>query len=123
MPETFAIGIFVASIIFILIGVLGGEFKIFGAEISKTISNPILRTISGFFGGFLFLVSVSVFFSESAGDFTNTFSATSHCSARDVYGYGESSNVESAQKEAIGDCIRNGGVPDCCARDVSVSQE
>jgi hypothetical protein len=55
-------------------------------------------------------------------DSPSSFLATSHCSARNVNGYGKSSNVEDAKSLAVGNCIRNGGVPACCANDVSVSQ-
>jgi hypothetical protein len=54
---------------------------------------------------------------------TTTFSAVSHCSARNVNGYGKSKNEGMAQSIAIGECIRKGGVPNCCAEDVRVSQD
>ena len=123
MPETLAIGMLVAGSIFMLIGILGGDFSIFGAKISKTISNPALRWTSGFLGGFLCLISISIFFANSTSIDSASFSASSFCSIKNVYGYGESSSVEAAQNAAIGDCIRKGGVPDCCASDVRVSQE
>jgi hypothetical protein len=56
-------------------------------------------------------------------DDTKSFSAVSHCSETNVNGYGESSNEGTATRLAIRACISNGGVPDCCASDVKVSQD
>lgn len=51
---------------------------------------------------------------------TTAFSAVSHCSARNVNGYGEGSTERLARSIAIGECVSNGGKPDCCATDVRV---
>lgn len=50
------------------------------------------------------------------------FYATSYCSMRDVYGYANHNNVTTAQNLAVQNCINNGGIPDCCAGNVRVSQ-
>lgn len=55
-------------------------------------------------------------------DNQNIFYATSYCSMTNVYGYGENASVGAAQELAIKNCIQNGGIPDCCASNVRVSQ-
>jgi hypothetical protein len=50
MLENKQIGLFVFGLILILIGLLGGNFKLFGAEISTKISNIWFRSVVGIFG-------------------------------------------------------------------------
>ncbi len=141
MPESIAIAAFVFGAVLFLIAIAGGNLKIFGSEISNSVSNPGLRAVSFFVGTFFLVISVASILdepsvpsssppynnnsSEQNSDFqspTTSFSATSYCSMTDVYGYGEHSDVSTAQDLAIDDCIYAGGVPDCCASNVRVSQ-
>lgn len=46
MPESIKIGAFVFGAILILIAILGGNFKLFGAEVAATVSNRWLRFVS-----------------------------------------------------------------------------
>jgi len=50
------------------------------------------------------------------------FNAVSYCSMTNVYGYGANINVAVAQDLAIKNCIQNGGISDCCASNVYVSE-
>jgi hypothetical protein len=67
------------------------------------------------------ITGLLVVFHDSNG--SKSFSAVSHCAETNVNGYGKNGNEGLAQSIAIGECIRNGGVPDCCASDVRVSQD
>ena len=55
MPQTVTIGAFVLGSVLILIAILGGRFKIFGAEISGT-TGRIGRIVSGIAGTILVLL-------------------------------------------------------------------
>ena len=55
MPENIKIGAFVFGAILVLIAILGGNFKLFGAEVAATISNRFLRFVA-FALGAIFLV-------------------------------------------------------------------
>jgi len=55
MPEDLKIGAFVFGAILVLIALLGGNFKLFGAEVAATISNRFLRFVA-FALGTTFLV-------------------------------------------------------------------
>jgi hypothetical protein len=55
MPQTITIGVFILGAILVLIGILGGNFKLFGAEVATTISNPLLRFVA-FILGIIFLI-------------------------------------------------------------------
>jgi hypothetical protein len=55
MPENLKIGAFVFGAILVLIALLGGNFKLFGAEVAATISNRFLRFVA-FALGTTFLV-------------------------------------------------------------------
>jgi hypothetical protein len=46
MPENLAIAVFVLGAILILIAILGGNFKLFGAEVASIVTNPFLRFVS-----------------------------------------------------------------------------
>lgn len=50
MPATLVIGFFTLGAILLLIGILGGNFKIFGAEVASSVSNPFIRFLSFVFG-------------------------------------------------------------------------
>lgn len=43
------------------------------------------------------------------------YTATAHCSITGANGKGSSSNSRQALSTAIGECILNGGVPQCCS--------
>lgn len=55
MPDNLKIGAFVFGAILVLIALLGGNFKLFGAEVAATISNRFLRFVA-FALGITFLV-------------------------------------------------------------------
>jgi hypothetical protein len=59
MPENIRIGAFVLGGIFLLIAILGGNFKIFGAEIASTVSNRSLRFVAFILGTTLLIVTIS----------------------------------------------------------------
>lgn len=58
MPENIRIGAFVLGGIFLLIAILGGNFKIFGAEIASTVSNRSLRFVAFILGTTLLIVTI-----------------------------------------------------------------
>lgn len=58
MPENLKIGAFVFGAILVLIALLGGNFKLFGAEIAATISNRFLRFIAFSLGTIFLVVAV-----------------------------------------------------------------
>jgi hypothetical protein len=55
MPENLKIGAFVFGAILVLIAILGGNFRLFGADVASTVSNPLLRFMA-FALGAIFLV-------------------------------------------------------------------
>jgi hypothetical protein len=50
MPDNVAIAVFVFGAILILIAIIGGEFKLFGSEISKSVTNKWSRFFCFLFG-------------------------------------------------------------------------
>ena len=61
MPESLSIAAFVFGAVLLLIAFVGGNFKIFGAELSRT-AGPVIRVISGVLG----LVFVLVAFADTS---------------------------------------------------------
>ncbi|HEX4133754.1 MAG TPA: hypothetical protein VHY84_03955 [Bryobacteraceae bacterium] len=56
MPQSIAIGLLVLGGVLLLIAILGGNFKIFGAEIGEKISSGPIRLLAGVLGiAFIFL--------------------------------------------------------------------
>jgi hypothetical protein len=56
MPQSLSIGVLVLGGVLLLIAIIGGGFKIFGAEVADKISNTPLRLLSGALGiCFIFL--------------------------------------------------------------------
>lgn len=56
MPQSVAIGLLVLGGVFLLIAVLGGNFKIFGAEVGEKVSSGFIRMLAGLLGiGFVYL--------------------------------------------------------------------
>lgn len=51
MPPTMQIALFVLGAVLILIGIGGGNIKIFGAEVAEKVSNPLIKFISIALGG------------------------------------------------------------------------
>ncbi len=60
MPDSIANAVFIFSAILILIALLGGKFKIFGSEISETVSNPLLRFVAFAIGSFLLVLVLDI---------------------------------------------------------------
>ncbi len=60
MPDSVAIAVFVFGAILILIAIIGGEFKLFGSEISKSITNRWLRFFCFFFGAALLVFALGI---------------------------------------------------------------
>lgn len=58
MPQNIQIGLLALGGVLVLIGIVGGNIKIFGAEAAAKVSNPFLRFIAFAFGTFLIVVSV-----------------------------------------------------------------
>lgn len=59
MPEGIQIGLLVLGGVLILIAILGGNFKLFGAEVTATVSNVYLRFVAFLLGVFLLLCVVA----------------------------------------------------------------
>jgi hypothetical protein len=59
MPVSISIGLLVLGGVFILIGFLGGNFKLFGAEVTATISNRWVRFSATIFGLVLLIAAVT----------------------------------------------------------------
>jgi hypothetical protein len=90
-------------------GCLGGTAGIIGAIAA------LVTAITGL------VVALHGFGSDS--DNSKSFSAVSHRSKTNANGYGSGTNERTARNLAIGECIGNGGVPECCARDLKVSPD
>ena len=58
MPQNIAIGVLVLGGILVLIAILGGNFKLFGAEVAATVSNPFLRFVAFLFGTVLIIMAL-----------------------------------------------------------------
>lgn len=56
MPQSIQIGLLVLGGVLILIAILGGNFKVFGAEVTATVSNVFLRFVAFLLGVFLLWV-------------------------------------------------------------------
>lgn len=59
MPPSLQIGLLVLGGILVLIGIVGGNFKLFGAELTATISSRFLRFIAFVFGTALIVAALS----------------------------------------------------------------
>ena len=99
MPQNIQFGIFVLGGVLILIGILGGGFKLFGAEVFGTVSNPFLRFGAFFFGAILIIVSLcyTSTYSSSANGKYSTLIQTIEC-PDDYYTYGEFSDYGFIQR-------------------------
>ena len=60
MPDSIATAVFIFSAVLILIALLGGKFKIFGSEVSDSVSNPIIRFVAFALGAFLLVVALGI---------------------------------------------------------------
>ena len=60
MPDSIATAAFIFSAVLILIALLGGKFKIFGSEISESVSNPFIRFIAFAIGAFLLVLVLEI---------------------------------------------------------------
>ena len=60
MPDNIKIGAFVFGAILVLIAILGGNFKLFGAEVASTVSNRWLRFISFVLGTALVILTLDI---------------------------------------------------------------
>lgn len=60
MPDSIATAAFIFSAVLILIALLGGKFKIFGSEISESVSNPFIRFIAFTIGTFLLVLVLDI---------------------------------------------------------------
>ncbi len=58
MPDNLKIGAFVFGAVLVLIALLGGNFKLFGAEVAATISNRFLRFVAFALGITFWVVAV-----------------------------------------------------------------
>jgi len=58
MPPTLAVGLIVLGGVLLLVSIIGGKFKIFGAEVTETISNWQLRLLAGVLGIVFVLTAV-----------------------------------------------------------------
>jgi hypothetical protein len=65
MPQSVSLAAFIFGAVLVLIAVLGGRFKIFGAEVTGTVSGP-LRVVAGTVG--VPLLAVGMFLTFSAQD-------------------------------------------------------
>lgn len=60
MPDSIATAVFIFSAVLILIALLGGKFKIFGSEISESVSNPFIRFVAFAIGAFLLVLVLDI---------------------------------------------------------------
>jgi hypothetical protein len=58
MPENLKIGAFVFGAVLVLIALLGGNFKLFGAEVAATTSNRFLRLVAFALGATFLVVAI-----------------------------------------------------------------
>ncbi|MGG6237139.1 hypothetical protein ACQ4N7_00750 [Nodosilinea sp. AN01ver1] len=65
MPDSTQIGFLVIGGILILIAIVGGNFKLFGAEVASTVSNKFLRFVAFVLGVFLLILAVGLSSPES----------------------------------------------------------
>jgi len=70
MPATISIGLFVLDGILILIGILGGKFKVFGAEVAEKISNRFLRFIAVIFDTIMVIGAIVINSNSASGTLT-----------------------------------------------------
>jgi hypothetical protein len=59
MPASVQIGAIALGGVLVLIGLVGGNFKLFGAELAATISNSYLRFVAFAFGTFLIIAALN----------------------------------------------------------------
>ena len=60
MPDSLVIAVFIFGAVLILIALSGGKFKIFGSEVSESVSNPLLRIIAGTVGALLLVLALDL---------------------------------------------------------------
>jgi len=60
MPNSIQIGILVLAAVLILIAILGGNFKLFGAEVTATVSNRFLRFAAFALGTALLVIAIGL---------------------------------------------------------------
>lgn len=58
MPQTTQIALLVLGAVLILIGIVGGNIKIFGAEVAEKVSNPLIKFTSLALGGLFIWLSL-----------------------------------------------------------------
>ena len=58
MPDNLRIGVFAFGGVLTLIALLGGNFKLFGTEVSSSVSNPILRFVALVLGALLVALGI-----------------------------------------------------------------
>ncbi len=59
MPQSLTIGLFVLGGVLLLIGILAGKFKIFGAEVAEKVEEPRIRWAAAILGLALIVTSIS----------------------------------------------------------------
>src|SRR6516162_7913373 len=59
MPQSISIGLLVLGGVLLLVAIIGGNFKIFGAEVSERISSGPLRVFAGLLGIFFVFLALS----------------------------------------------------------------
>ena len=59
MPPSISLGLLVLGGVLILIGFVGGNFKLFGADVAGTISNPWLRLLTALVGLFFIFLALN----------------------------------------------------------------
>ncbi|ASC72312.1 hypothetical protein XM38_032690 [Halomicronema hongdechloris C2206] len=60
MPDSIQIGILVLGAVLLLIAILGGNFKLFGAEVTATVSNRFLRFTAFALGTALLIIAIGL---------------------------------------------------------------
>jgi hypothetical protein len=66
MPDNLRIGVFAFGGVLTLIALLGGNFKLFGTEVSSSVSNPILRFVAFALGALLVALGIHGDFVDKA---------------------------------------------------------
>jgi hypothetical protein len=74
MPDTIPVGFLVLGGVLLFIGFLGGNFKLFGAEVAASVSNRCVRFFAIIFG------SILLIFAFSSQNFSSSSSSSSSSS-------------------------------------------
>jgi len=145
MPQSLAVGAFVFGAVLLIIGLVGGGFKLFGAEMPGGVSDRN-RGVAFVLGIVFILVPL---FAERGTDIKGpsptptptpipnpappvpapvvqpeipkpsyvpaVYYAEARCSATGAWGWAKAVSPDAAMSQAVSNCISYGGIPACCS--------